>query len=175
MTICHVLTFPILVGFFAIFGTGGCSPRQAPRQNLNSQTESITSIMSQAAEMQVQKAKVKYGVTLDYQPDSIQKVNTILGQLHGQYLKSQDDKRWDTEGIGWGAYVGEVIRRKYGGEWAKEDKQIGQSLPLHWSKSTSFPVAWCVKRIRNGDEDNIWIKYQMITSPEYDKMMKGQK
>ena len=142
---------------------------------MNSQPQGITSIMAQAAEMQVQQAKDKYGVTLDYQPASIQRVDAILGRLHGQYLSSPNDKRWDTEGLGWGAYVGEVIRRQYGGTWEREDREVGQPLPLHWSKSVSFPVAWCVKRIRNGDEDNIWFKYQVVTSPEYDKILKGHK
>ena len=38
---------------------------------------------------------------------------------------------------------------------------------LYWKQSQSFPVGWCGKRILNGDEDNVWHKYQVLTSDEY--------
>ena len=28
--------------------------------------------------------------------------------------------------------------------------------------ATSYPVAWCYKRIANGEEDNVWHKFQLL-------------
>ncbi len=65
-----------------------------------------------------------------------------------------------------------MIRRTHGGHREKEDTATGQSLPLQWERGTSFPATWCDKRIRNGEEDTIWLKYEVLTSPAFDKTMR---
>jgi hypothetical protein len=37
-----------------------------------------------------------------------------------------------------------------------------KSYPLHWNADESYPFAWCSKRITNGEEDSIWIKYSLL-------------
>ncbi len=38
-----------------------------------------------------------------------------------------------------------------------------KSYPLRWKGKETFPLAWCSKRIVNGDEDSIWFKYTVIS------------
>ena len=66
-----------------------------------------------------------------------------------------------------GAYIGEVIRRKFGGSWSVDHAVAGpQTFPINWHGREAFPVGWCGKRILNGDEDNVWFKFQVVTSEE---------
>lgn len=116
-------------------------------------------------------AKEEHGVTLDFSPQSVEKVELILGRLHAGY-----QKRGSTEGqrglaLAFGVYVGEVIRQQAGeGRWERDHPQMGEgAMPLYWRGHTSFPVAWCLKRLVNGEGDNVWFKYRMIVEEELKK------
>jgi hypothetical protein len=67
----------------------------------------------------------------------------------------------------YGAYIGEVFRRRSGGSWAA-DHPIGgeQSYPLTTkSNGTMFPVGWCWKRLTVGEEDNVYHKAMLFWQP----------
>src|ERR1700739_280313 len=59
----------------------------------------------------VRDAQENNHVRLDYTPDSVQKVEQILGDLHEKYAKDQSSISANGLGLAYGAYVGEVIRR----------------------------------------------------------------
>jgi hypothetical protein len=109
------------------------------------------------------------GATLDYSPDSVQRVESLLGELHESRSAGKlADRDLNLHAHQFGAYIGEVLRRKYGGHWTEDHEVAGaKSFPIHWKDGQSFPVGWCGKRILNGDEDNVWHKYQVVTSDEY--------
>lgn len=112
------------------------------------------------------QAATEKGKTLDYSPESVKTVESILGELHDEHAKGTlSDNDVNVMAIQYGAYVGEVLRRKYGGSWAADHSVAGpKSYPIHWQDHDSFPVAWCGKRILNGDKDNVWFKFQVVTS-----------
>ena len=122
--------------------------------------EKVAFFQSEAVSM----ARESYGISLDYSPSSVKQVEEILGKLHDEY-----QRRGTTEGqrglaLAYGAYIGEVIRREAGeGRWAPDDPKFGVgTMPLYWRGHTTFPVTWCLKRLANGEEDNVWTKYQLI-------------
>lgn len=124
--------------------------------------------MAALAEEAVKFANKK-GVNLDYSKDSVQRVEQILADLHQSRSKGQlPDSDLDMHAHRFGAYIGEVLRRMHGGHWAR-DSDVGgpDSFPIHWNGGQTFPIAWCGKRIINGDEDNVWFKFQVFTSEEY--------
>jgi hypothetical protein len=58
-----------------------------------------------------------------------------------------------------GAYVGEVIRRRNGGEWLGDDNdpQAEVNIALRLKTGTTlWPVQRVMKRFKNGAEDSIW-------------------
>jgi len=117
------------------------------------------------ADRAVQFAKER-GKVLDYSPESIKAVDSLLGELHDlrdkQRLSNQD---LNAHALHFGAYIGEVIRRKFGGSWATDHPVAGpKSFPVHFLGGESFPIGWCGKRILNGDEDNVWFKYEVVIS-----------
>jgi hypothetical protein len=106
---------------------------------------------------------------LDYTPDSIQSVEKILGSLHDQYVKNPSSVSANGLGSAYGAYIGEVIRKTGpGSKWERDDPVGGEkSYPIIWGGENSYPMAWCYRRIVNGPEDNVWIKYRVLKERRY--------
>lgn len=129
-------------------------------QNLTDTTQ----LISYACDQALQDAQAHDQVTLDYSIASLKEVDEILGRAHEDYVK--DPSSLSVRGISaeYGAYVGEVIRRSEPGTyWTRDSKGAGEkSYPLHWKGGECFPMAWCAKRIINGDEDSIWGKYTLL-------------
>ncbi|HEY7119027.1 MAG TPA: hypothetical protein VH475_20725 [Tepidisphaeraceae bacterium] len=124
--------------------------------------------MPEMADRAVQYASA-HGKALDYSPGSVEAVESLLGELHELRSRQQlSDQDVNVQALHFGAYIGEVLRREYGGSWATDHAVAGpKSFPIHWKDSESFPIGWCGKRILNGDEDNVWFKFQVVTSDEY--------
>ena len=178
MIVRKLALWPVLL--FAAFAAG-CAHRLRPQTVVVAvpphvyQEPTFDQVVAEGADGSVQQAKKKYGIDLDYGSASVKKVDTILTKLHAEYVKDKSNQRWTMEGLGWGAYVGEVIRRQYGGHWEKQDAATGNPLPLVWRNGTSFPVTWSLQQIVNGETDGIWARYQEITSPEYTRAIAAVK
>jgi hypothetical protein len=121
-------------------------------------------LISYACDRAIAESQKYDGITLDYSIDSLKNVDTILGRLHDIYVKNPSSLHVQGLSLEYGAYVGEVIRRNEpGAYWTKDSQVVGEkSYPIHWGNGESYPLAWCSKRIINGDEDLIWIKYKVI-------------
>jgi hypothetical protein len=119
--------------------------------------------MKANAEHAVRHANKK-NVDLDYSIDSIQKVETILAMLHEQKSEQPGSTEVNRLASIYGSYVGEVIRRNEPGAFWEKDHKVGgnDSYPLISGEAEMFPMAWCYKRIEDGGEDNVWVKYQLL-------------
>lgn len=126
--------------------------------------------MRHFAEQAVIDAAGRYRTQLDYSPESVEAVERILDSLaRASNAQRSTDADLRAEALIFGAYIGEVIRRQHGGEWARDHQQAGPgSYPLSWQGHDSFPYGWCYKRLTNGPEDNVWHKYQYFVSKSLD-------
>ena len=59
------------------------------------------------------------------------------------------------------SYIGEVIRNKFGGNW-REDKNKVWILEIKGNKL--FPLQKTFKRVTNGEADNLFHYYRVISS-----------
>lgn len=111
---------------------------------------------------------------LDFSETSVKTIERISANLHealprGIFSKilKQGPSEDNIENMAkmLGGYLGEVIRRQWGGEWSLETTaQVGKVLTLHVKSSDIFPTAKVYKRITNGSEDNLWHYYQVLKS-----------
>ncbi len=103
-------------------------------------------------------------VTLDYTPESVERVEGLLAELHEKRAAGKlPDDQVNKAAARYGAYVGEVIRRMHNGSWAVDHEVAGPgSFPIRWRDHESFPLGWCRKRIINGEEDNVWYKFRVL-------------
>jgi hypothetical protein len=69
-----------------------------------------------------------------------------------------------------GAYVGEVIRRHYGGEWQGDDAdpaaEINVAVRLN-SGTIFWPMQRVMKRFKNGPEDGIYVYGRFMEHREF--------
>jgi hypothetical protein len=108
------------------------------------------------------KVASSFNVALDYSDESVQAVESILGQIHTEYKKLQDDSGLRGIALFFAAYLGEVIRRKgLGGTWSRSHPVVGDdTFPFTWNGGDLFLYGWCQKRIFDGKQDDVWFKYQ---------------
>jgi hypothetical protein len=64
----------------------------------------------------------------------------------------------------WGCYLGEVVRRIFGGEWSVETypgKQFA-TLTLTVKGSKLFPSMKVHRRLTEGEQENVWTFFKMV-------------
>jgi hypothetical protein len=133
----------------------------------------VNDMMVAYAQDGVDYAKQRFGITLDYSEPSVQLVEEVLGKMHQTIPKSGIAKLFkktppketvDQLSKMLGGYVGEVMRRHWGGEWKLESAAFPgqQVVTLHVANSGDvWPHFKAGKRLLNGAEDNIWHYFQV--------------
>ena len=115
---------------------------------------------SQAA---VKAGKLTFSESLDFSSESLEAVERIMNTLHKQAKEAPADQKLTDEQITdlsklWGIYVGEVIRRYYGGQWSLIDGVPDLAL----GGKNSSPLAKVRKRIVDGPMENLKYYFQSI-------------
>lgn len=131
-------------------------------------------MMSDFAAAAVAMAR-ELNVTLDYSEASLEEVEQILAQLHGELNHPQvaaldapaprpTAAQMDDLCRLWGSYVGEVVRRRWGGEWGLEQYpgRDFATLALTVGGSKIFPSLKVYRRLTDGDQENLWSFYQQV-------------
>lgn len=128
--------------------------------------------MQAYAEDAVDLAHEQFETDLDYSEASVQKVEMILATLHNSLPKGwlsrllrrgPSDENVRQMARIWGGYVGEVMRRQWGGEWVTEtEAQPGIVLTLRIGSTDLFPPAKVYKQLINGPADSVWFYYQVL-------------
>ena len=121
----------------------------------------------------IDHAKSSMRIDLDFSPDSVKEVESILdvmfktrpaGIVAKLLKRGPSPEAVDTFSKAYGGYIGEVLRKLGGGEWFF-DTQIapGQRvIGLQKSNQRLWPTAKVGKRLTNGPEDNVWHYFQII-------------
>ena len=123
--------------------------------------ESMVQAYSQAA---VEMAR-EFKATLDYTENSVMEIEAILTQF-AQDLASGKPPADEMDEMCklWGCYLGEVVRRRFGGEWGIETypgKEFA-TLTLNVGGNKLFPSMKIHRRLTEGENDNVWTFYKMV-------------
>lgn len=125
--------------------------------------------MQDYAEAAVAMARDKFKTALDFSEESLQEVERILGILHKDVPKNwltrllrlgpSPEELWHMAYV-WGGYVGEVIRRRWGGEWTTQSALSPEPvITLRVTGTEIWPPMRVFKRLTQGSEDNVWHYY----------------
>ena len=136
-------------------------------------TPTVTDMMVAYSEDAVDHARTSSGVVLDYTPESVERVETILREMYSGIPKgffARIFKRGPTQEMIWsmckvyGGYVGEVLRREKGGEWSFDNEIVPGTSTICLSQGTCriWPPAKVFKRLTNGGEDNVWHYFTVV-------------
>ncbi len=130
------------------------------------------------AQAAVEHAQEYFATTLDFSESSVEDVELILARMYERVPRGRFSKmrRGPNEqqiaGIAtlYGAYLGEVMRRLFGGRWEKGYEDDPEALVVRFTgRTAAFPMAWAWKRLTNGPEDDVLVKFRMFA-----KSMRGE-
>ena len=115
-------------------------------------------------QLAVKTAKLEWKESLDFSEDSLDAVERIMGKLHARSKQAAPEGGFTEEQLTqaskmWGAYVGEVTRRRYGGQWSTAADGV---IQLALAGYTAQPIVKVRSRIVNGPADNIRFYFAAI-------------
>jgi hypothetical protein len=126
--------------------------------------ESVSAMVDSYAHKAVVIAR-EFNATFDYSENSLMELEGILAQLALDLPPGGPSSEDLTEMCKmWGCYFGEVVRRRYGGDWDIETypgKQFA-TLTLTVAGSKLFPSMKIHRRLTEGEGDNVWSFYKMV-------------
>jgi len=108
---------------------------------------------------QAVKAAEGLSIKLDYSEGSVAELESVVGKV----TPSEGDDMAEACKM-WGSYLGEVVRRRFGGEWSIETypgKEFA-TLTLNVGGAKLFPTMKMHRRLTRGSDDNLWAFYKMI-------------
>jgi hypothetical protein len=149
-----------VAGSFVVLGLMLVVAEHANRPSPAPQFTSTDEMMAYFATEATKWVKKDRGIDLDYTIESIKTVEEELGRVSKEVNPTKPQRGTFGLATGYGAYIGEVFRRRDVGSWAVDHPTGGpQSYPLTTkSNSVIFPVGWCWKRLINGEEDDVYLK-----------------
>jgi hypothetical protein len=134
--------------------------------------QDLNATMEANAILAVRIAREAYHFNLNFSEGSVAQLEKILEQLHraqphrlwqrliGRGLKPADFNRMTHI---WGGYLGEVMRRQWGGTWSLTDVWPTKNvITLEIDQLKMFPPSKVRKRLLNGSADNITYYHHTI-------------
>jgi hypothetical protein len=120
----------------------------------------LASMMDGYARAAAQRARTEFSQKLDFTSESIDRLDEIL-VLVGE----SPELDLEFEVRLWGGYLGEVVRRRYEGEWEMTQYPGGlASVPaVEVRGSRLFPLTKVFRRLTEGDEEDLRSFYNMVT------------
>jgi hypothetical protein len=131
----------------------------------------VKDVMRAFAQDAVDFARKHLHFKLDYSESSIEHLESILAVFHDDLPKGpaarrrqgpSDEEIWNMAKM-WGGYLGEVIRRRWKGEWT--DKSAAMPDPVYTLRVRDgeiYPPSKVLKRLTDGPADNVWHFYQVL-------------
>ena len=105
-----------------------------------------------------------YSVKLDFSTESVKDVERILSAFHNEYNRTKDESGLQGIALEFAAYIVKVIESNFQrGFWSRDHRTFGpDTFPYAWQNTEIFPFGWCLKRIIDGPQDDVWSKFQAL-------------
>ncbi len=132
---------------------GTCADLDALREEMSGDA-ALSDGLVEALEVAIRTAQVRWGLSLDFSTESLGGLDRLLDELHRIAAapgSRPTDEQLTENALRWGAYFGEVVRRRHGGRWTQEEiPGQGSVLRLQVADVPVFPLSRVLKRIRDG-------------------------
>jgi hypothetical protein len=124
---------------------------------------SVSAMASSYAEQAVLIAR-EFNAKLDYSENSLMELESIVAQLAHDLPNGAPAEELTEMCKMWGSYFGEVVRRRFGGDWSIDTypgKQFA-TLTLTIAGNKLFPSMKIHRRLTEGEGENLWTFYKMV-------------
>jgi len=126
----------------------------------SSQFPDLGAMMEGYARAAAEWAKSEFKQKLDFTADSIDVLDEIL-----VVVGESPELELDFEVRLWGSYLGEVLRRRYAGNWEMTQYPGGVAMvpAIEVRGSRLFPLMKVYRRLTAGEEEDLRAFYAMVT------------
>ena len=111
------------------------------------------------------KVGAHYDINLDFSIESVKDVEKILSKVSAEYSKTKNEEGLNGLALELAAYIIAVIEKNITtGTWERDSKELGkETFPYDLGGGDIiFPYAWCLKRIYDGEGENVWSKFDAL-------------
>lgn len=124
---------------------------------------SIGEMMQGSAADAVGAAQDRFGFVLDYSAASIESLETVLANISAS-LDLSDKDIVEREVKIWGSYLGETVRRNFGGTWdlIQYPGYVAALPTLVIAGSQLYPLMKVYRRLTIGESENVRKFYDLI-------------
>src|SRR5205823_3964113 len=121
----------------------------------------ISKVMLEHAALAVETARTQFRINLDFSATSLSEVDRILSALYfnrdrglmAKLLSKNQEQELREQAKTWGGYVGETLRRKWGGTWHTSVLEGGEiQIYLRLFGSNAYPIDEVYKRLVSGPQ-----------------------
>jgi len=106
-----------------------------------------------------------YDINLDFTIDSVKDVEKILSKISTEYHKNREEEGLNGLALEFAAYIIAVIEKNISiGKWERDSVEFGKDVfPYDLDEDNIiFPYQWCLKRIYEGEGENVWTKFDTL-------------
>src|SRR5689334_18502685 len=123
----------------------------------------ISKVMLEHAALAVETARTQFRINLDFSATSLSEVDRILSALYfnrdrglvAKLLNKSQEHEIREQAKTWGGYVGETLRRKWGGTWHTTVLPGGEiQIYLKLFGSNAYPIDEVYKRLVHGPQQH---------------------
>lgn len=120
----------------------------------------LTAMMEGYSQAAAELARSEFKQNLDFSSESIDSLDDILVRIG-----ESPELDMDFEVRLWGAYLGEVLRRRYAGTWEMTQYPGGvAAVPaVELRGSRLFPLMKVYRRLTEGEEEDLGAFFSMVT------------
>ena len=125
--------------------------------------DEILRMMQGYAQQAVELAQ-QHKVDLDFSENSLQSLELLLSQIGITSGDAPGASGLDEMSRIWGGYFGEVVRRRFGGDWTVEKYPQGDFhiVTLNVNGARLFPSMKIHRRLTQGAGEDLWSFYQSV-------------
>jgi hypothetical protein len=113
----------------------------------------LTVELQKLAQSHVDMAASKFGLSLDYSEESLRYVDDAISKHFGE------GETLDETLLTHGAYVGETLRRKFGGVWVQDERGVALLDGVGGGNLKASPFSWVQARFSNGMADGLAVRF----------------
>ena len=119
-----------------------------------SKTKNMETLKEELSALAERIARKGFNIELNYSIDSVRQVEQILAEIHKEYNRTKNDDGIRGIALEFAAYIVKVIEQHFHkGIWKRDHPEFGRE---------TFPYSWCLKRIVDGSQDDVWSKFQSL-------------
>ena len=120
--------------------------------------QALNQLMRESAEDAIRTSREEFDIALDFSPDSIALVDTVILKFLDTYNEQAlEDKAVFTLCNIYGAYIGETFRKLAGGQWQYNlQHEEAPSIMLMYQEKTFAFAGICYERLVN--DSNVSVK-----------------